>query len=171
MTKLTRTAFKSIKDSRFATNGSGNITGTVARAHEEDTADSVIFIEDGIEMVSGVLTMSGTSLKTKVYHSKITTTSSLAVTIDINTQISNALFTIQVDVMSYLAGVTYYAHSVGRGYLFPSGFGISANSLAASGLTIALSYVNNTTVRITITDTASSSNKAGVMRAIITGGI
>jgi hypothetical protein len=48
MTKVTRSAFKTAKNSRFATNGVGAITGSTMRTHEEDTADSVVFIDDDI---------------------------------------------------------------------------------------------------------------------------
>jgi hypothetical protein len=64
MAKITRSAFKAAKNTRYATNGIGAITGTVTRAHEEDTADSVVFIDDDISTNSD-FTVDGTKLTTR----------------------------------------------------------------------------------------------------------
>lgn len=49
MAQRSRSSYKSYKNSQFATNGSGNITAVVERAVHEDLADSVVFIEDGVD--------------------------------------------------------------------------------------------------------------------------
>jgi len=61
MTKLTRAAFKAIKNTRFTTNGVGAITGATSNAHEEDTADSVVFLDSDISTNSD-FTVDGTKL-------------------------------------------------------------------------------------------------------------
>jgi hypothetical protein len=61
MTKLTRAAFKAIKNTRFTTNGVGAITGATSNAHEEDTADSVVFLDSDVSTNSD-FTVDGTKL-------------------------------------------------------------------------------------------------------------
>jgi hypothetical protein len=61
MTKLTRAAFKAIKNTRFTTNGVGAITGATSNAHEEDTADSVVFLDSDVSLNSD-FTVDGTKL-------------------------------------------------------------------------------------------------------------
>jgi hypothetical protein len=105
---------------------------------------------------------------TSLYGINIVTSSSTPVTIDISTGRSNALFQISIDAMSYDVGVTHWVTAVGRGYLFPSGFGISTSIISNSGLSASLSYVSNAVVRVTITDSVSSSSKSGVCRITVT---
>jgi hypothetical protein len=64
MAKITRTEFKTAKNTRYATNGAGAISATIVRAHEEDTADSVVFIDDDISTNSD-FTVDGTKLTTR----------------------------------------------------------------------------------------------------------
>lgn len=114
------------------------------------------------------ISLESSTTRTRIFHSPISTTSDTPVVLDVDTGATNAIFTINVDAVSYTGGSCYHAHYVGRGYLFPSGYGISENALSQNGLTVALSYVNSTTVRVTITDTVSATGKAGVARIIVT---
>ena len=61
MAQITRASFKTAKNTRYATNGIGAITGTVTRAPEEDTADSVVFLSDDIS-TNADFTVDGTKL-------------------------------------------------------------------------------------------------------------
>jgi hypothetical protein len=115
-----------------------------------------------------VSTYRSNTARSRRYVQSIVTTSNTDVTIDVDTGVAPAIFTIVVNAMSYTAGVGYHVYGVGRGYLFSSpGFGIGFATLSNSGLTCALSFVDQSTVRVTITDTVSADAKSGVCEIVV----
>jgi hypothetical protein len=122
-------------------------------------------VTSGTTVLTTLIGAENTTTSLSSYN--ITTSSSTPVTLDINTGRSNALFQISIDAMSYDAGVTHWVTAIGRGYLFPSGFGISTSIISNSGLSASLSYISNSVVRVTITDSVNSNSKSGICRVTV----
>jgi len=117
----------------------------------------------------GVVQLEGSSAKTRIFSKALNISSTASVTVDIPTGSSGAIFLITVNFMAYAANVGYHVYGVGRGYLFSSpGFGMGFNTISSSGMSVSLSYVNPSTVRVTLTDTVSTTTKIGRLEVTVT---
>lgn len=83
---------------------------------------------------------------------------------------TNPIYALNIDSASYIAGSGWYNNSVARGYVFSGAiYGASLTNLSAFGITVAVSYNSDTSLRVTFTDSSgNANNKVGTARITIT---